>query len=58
MLCKWNGREARFEWERVLRTPEKFYSYRPALRSVGLRFKDVRASIHEFDYLEEEYGAR
>ena len=53
-LCKWNGREARFEWERVLRTPGKFYSYEPALRSVGLRFKDVRRGIPGFDYLEEE----
>jgi hypothetical protein len=55
-LCKWNGREARFEWERVLRTPGKFYSYKPALRSVGLRFKDIRRGMPGFDYLEEEYG--
>jgi hypothetical protein len=56
-LCKWNRWEARFEWERVLRTPGKFYSYKPALRSVGLRFKDIRRGMPGFDYLEEEYGA-
>jgi hypothetical protein len=55
-LCKWNRRDARFEWYRVFRTRGKFYSYKAALRSVGLRFKDVRRGMPGFDYLEEEYG--
>jgi hypothetical protein len=53
-LYKWNRVNARFEWERVFRTQGKFDSYKPALRSVGLRFGDVRAGIHEFDYLDKE----
>lgn len=52
-LYKWNRVNARFEWDKVFRTPGRFYSYKPALRSVGMSFKDVRAGIPAFDYLEE-----
>jgi hypothetical protein len=50
---KWNKETARFEWNKVLRTPGKFSSDKAALRSVGLKFKDVRAGIHGLDYSDE-----
>ncbi|MDQ5835581.1 MAG: hypothetical protein M3379_02255 [Acidobacteriota bacterium] len=53
-LYRWNKAEARFEWARVLRTPGKFDSGEKALRSVGLRFKDLRDSIPEFKDLDGE----
>jgi hypothetical protein len=53
-LYRWNKGEARFEWARVLRTPRKFDSGEEAIRSVGLRFKDLRDSIPEFKAFDGE----
>jgi hypothetical protein len=52
-LYRWSRGNERFEWERVFRTPGKFDSGERALRSVGLRFKDVRRGIPDFSYLGE-----
>lgn len=47
-LYRWNRETSRFEWASVLRSPGKFDSGEKAIRSVGLRFKDLRDSIPEF----------
>ena len=47
-LYKWNRSSGRFEWGRVFRTAGKFDSDGAALRSAGLRFRDVREGVPEF----------
>jgi len=47
-LYKWNPKTARFEWSEVLRTAGEFSSGGAALRSLGLRFDDIRGDFHDF----------
>ena len=57
-LYSWNRVNKRFEWHKVFRTQGKFDTGDEALRSAGLRFRDVRRGVPDFSYLEEEYGPR
>lgn len=47
-LYKWNPKKARFEWSEVLRTTGEFSSGVAALRSLGLRFDDIRGDFAKF----------
>lgn len=57
-LYSWNKVNKRFEWHKVFRTRGKFDTGDDALRSAGLRFRDVRRGVRDFSYLAEEYGPR
>jgi hypothetical protein len=51
-LFKWNGR--RFEWYKVMRTRREYEFGKQALREYGLRYEDLRNSIPDFHFPEEE----
>lgn len=57
-LYSWSRVNKRFEWHKVFRTRGKFDTGDEAIRSAGLRFRDVRRGVRDFGYLEEEYGPR
>jgi hypothetical protein len=48
ILYAWNPKTSRFEWSQVLRTAGAVASGKSALRSLGLRFGDIRRSFPDF----------
>ncbi len=52
-LYRWNPKNLRFEWYKVLRTDELVYPAREAPRSLGFSFDDVRKKFPDFADVEE-----
>lgn len=52
-LYKWSAAQARFRWHKTLRTKGEFDSGERAMRSLGLRFTDLRKTFPEFAEMEE-----